>query len=124
MIRFLKPSVVGHFDLIRIYDDDYPVQLKSPRVWKKILRNLALIKQLDLILDYNLRALTKGDDEPYISAPILETAGQMGIKVVPGDDSHGITDINASMDQAVKRLSEAGFSTDWPIPRLYGKQGE
>ena len=53
MIKALKPEVVGHFDLIRIFDPDYQAQLKKTEVQKRIKRNLTLIKNLNLIMDYN-----------------------------------------------------------------------
>ena len=116
MISILKPRVVGHLDIIRIYDADYRSRLTRPAIWKKIKRNLALVKQLDLILDFNLRPLSRGESEPYLSAPILEAACDMGIDVVPGDDSHGVHDIGASMRQGLRRLKTAGGSAIWRAP--------
>lgn len=123
MIATLKPAVVGHFDLIRIFDPEYPKHISLPRVWDRILRNLHLVGQLGLILDFNLRALSKGAPEPYITKPILETAARMNLKVVPGDDAHGITDIDACMARGIQILASAGVSTDWPMPDVYGPAG-
>jgi histidinol-phosphatase (PHP family) len=66
---------VGHLDIIRIYDPDYRSRLVKPAVWERIVRNLRLVKQLGLILDFNLRPLSRGEEEPYLSAPILKKAG-------------------------------------------------
>jgi len=118
MIKFLKPSVVGHFDLVRIFDDDYRTRLLKPEIWLLIKRNLLLIKDLDLILDLNLRAMLKGGDEPYIAGPILEMACELGIAVVPGDDSHGLGSVGKFMAEGIKILTGTGFDTDWPRPRL------
>ncbi|THB77851.1 MAG: histidinol-phosphatase HisJ family protein [Desulfobacteraceae bacterium] len=117
MITSLTPSVVAHFDLVRIHDSNYPDRLCLPEIQKKIKRNLALIKELDLILDFNLRALTKGAKEPYISRPILDVVKEMEIKIVPGDDSHGIKDIGTFIHQGIKILTDLGFSTQWPTPK-------
>ncbi|MBF0469662.1 MAG: histidinol-phosphatase, partial [Desulfamplus sp.] len=92
MIKTIEPAVVGHFDLVRIFDEDYPQRLLKPEIWHCITRNLALIRQKNIVMDFNLRALMKGASEPYISAPILAEAKKMGIAVVPGDDSHGASD--------------------------------
>ena len=91
MIKLLKPSVVGHFDLIRIFDPGYKERLLLPEIMERIKRNLQLIYELDLIMDFNLRALLKGADEPYISRVILKMAIELGIAIVPGDDSHGLS---------------------------------
>ena len=118
MLQLFSPSVVGHFDLIRIFDTDYKTRLQKPEILQRIKRNLELIQDLDLILDLNLRSLVKGADEPYISRSILELARDMGIAVVPGDDSHGIASVGGYMDQGILLLTELGFSTDWELPRL------
>ena len=118
MLLFLKPAVVGHFDLIRIFDTDYKKRLLRPEIMSRMKRNLTVIKELDLILDFNLRALLKGADEPYISRVILEMAQKMEIAVVPGDDSHGLANVGANMATGIAILSQLGFPTAWRQPKL------
>lgn len=119
MIRALKPRVVGHLDVIRIYDPAYPDRLARPVIWEKIMRNLELIRELDLILDFNLRPLSRGERDPYLFAPILEAARKLGIDVIPGDDSHGVMDIGTRyVDIAIEQLRALGFSTCWKTPVL------
>ncbi|MBB5347872.1 histidinol-phosphatase [Desulfoprunum benzoelyticum] len=118
MIKLLQPAVVGHFDLIRIFDPEYRSRLLQPAIMERIRRNLALIRDLDLIMDFNLRSLLKGASEPYISRPILQIAREMGIAVVPGDDSHGLESVAAHMETGVAILAEMGFDTNWRQPRL------
>ena len=116
LLTTLKPEVVGHFDVIRVFDRDYAVRLLKPDIWRRIQRNLDVVKELGLILDFNLRALSKGQPEPYISRPILTRAFEMGIAVVPGDDSHGVTSVGANWDQGMQVLREVGFTTNWRRP--------
>lgn len=118
MLQKLKPPVVGHFDLIRIYDPDYKLRLQNKIIWKRIVRNLKLIKQLDLILDFNLRSLLKGADEPYVSEVILDQVLQMGIKIAPGDDSHGLSSVGLNLQRGITLLQQKGFSTAWPKPTM------
>jgi histidinol-phosphatase (PHP family) len=118
MIKLLQPAVVGHFDLIRIFDPEYQSRLRQPAIMERIRRNLALIRDLDLIMDFNLRSLLKGASEPYISRPILQIARDMGIAVVPGDDSHGLDSVAANMDTGVAILAAMGFDTNWRQPKL------
>jgi len=118
MILNLKPFVVGHFDLVRIFDPDYEKRLLTPGIREKISRNLALIKSLNLVLDFNLRPLKRGEKEPYITASIRKTAKEMGIPLVPGDDSHGVKEAGGHVAKAVNILIREGFSTDWPDPIL------
>lgn len=116
LICSLQPRVIGHMDIIRIHDPDYRQRLIKPEIWKRIVRNLNLIKELDLILDLNLRPLSRGEEEPYLSTPILKQACEMGIDIVLGDDSHKVADIGINHDQAIDLLRAAGGHTDWRIP--------
>lgn len=118
MLQELKPAVVGHFDLIRIFDEDYKTRLKQKDIWQRIERNLAFIRNENLIMDYNVRSLKKGADEPYISEPILDLCLEMKIAVVPGDDSHGVADIHQHTEKAIQILKSKGFDIDWPRPAL------
>lgn len=119
MIERFKPSIVGHFDLIRIFDTDYRTRLQKPEIFRRIERNLELISKLDLIMDFNLRSLQKGADEPYVTDMILQLCREMNISVVPGDDSHGCADIHRHMEKAMVSLRDKGFSTDWRQPQVY-----
>ncbi len=116
MIKTIKPEVVGHFDLIRIFDPNYLIQLKKPDVQKRIKRNLELIKKLDLIIDFNLRALYAGASEPYPSMSILLQALDLGIAVVPGDDSHGVETVGLYVKEGIKILQDLGFDIKWRTP--------
>lgn len=116
MIRRLTPAVVGHFDLIRIFDDDYPARLEKPEITARITRNLDLIRELGLILDFNVRALAKGASEPYVSTPILRMAIDRGIAVVPGDDSHGVDTVGQNLDEGMAILKQMGADTRWRRP--------
>ncbi len=44
-------------------------------------------------MDFNLRSLLRGAQEPYISESIFKQALELGIAVVPGDDSHWLYSI-------------------------------
>jgi len=116
LIGRLKPQVVGHFDLVRLFDPIYRRHLMIPDVQKKIQRNLELIRDLDLILDFNVAAIKKGAFEPYISRPILTQALYLRIAVVPGDDSHGVETVGLHLDEGIKILKGMGAGTNWRKP--------
>ncbi len=119
MISLLRPSVIGHFDLIRLFDADYRHRLEKPALVAKIRRNLELIKKHELIMDFNLRALAKGADEPYISSSILDMVKDYNISVVPGDDSHGVSSVGNHVQKGIQLLQNMGFSSNWRQPTLY-----
>ncbi|MCW7755217.1 histidinol-phosphatase [Desulfobotulus sp. H1] len=119
MIETLKPSVVGHFDLIRLFDPDYGSRIQKPDIAWRITRNLEAVANHNLILDFNLRAFYKGANEPYVAAPILQQAAAMGISLVPGDDSHGVSQVGNFMKEGISILENAGVSTNWKMPKCF-----
>lgn len=116
LVEQLRPQVVGHFDLIRIFDPRYRRHIMLPEVQKRIRRNLELIRKLDLILDYNVAALKKGAFEPYLCQPILVQARYLGIAAVPADDSHGTAQVGLHLDEGIRLLQQQGFDTRWRKP--------
>lgn len=120
LIQRLIPQVVGHFDLIRIFDPHYRHHLMLPAIQERIQRNLALIRQLNLILDFNVSALKKGASEPYLCRPILKQALRLGIPVVPGDDAHSAGTVGLYLNEGERILQELGFDTRWCKPGVSG----
>jgi histidinol-phosphatase (PHP family) len=116
LIQTLRPKVVAHFDLIRIFDPEYHRRWEQPDIAMRIRRNLELIARLDLILDYNVAALRKGAPEPYLAGPILDQVKAMGIAVAPSDDSHGVGMAGAYLLQGIAVLRQKGFDLDWRRP--------
>ena len=116
LLHHLRPEVVGHFDIIRIFDANYLEHLLLPMVWKRICRNLEFIRQEGLILDFNLRALSKGAVEPYVAAPILKQAISMGIALVPGDDSHGVASVAKGFEKGINVLKTNKAPINWISP--------
>ena len=117
LIETLKPSVIGHFDLIRIFDLNYRETIQHPEIAERIDRNLTLIAKLGLIIEYNLKAWQKGADEPYLSESILQKAIDMEISIVPGDDSHGVKTVGMNLNRGIEILKKLGVSTSWEKPR-------
>jgi len=105
MINALNPAVVGHLDLIRIYDPEYRKRIDSPEIRDRIRRNLELIKELDLILDCNCRSIEE-DGDPFPARSILIQALKMGITVVPGDDSHSVAMVGRGIKEGIELLLE------------------
>lgn len=117
MLVELEPAVVGHFDLIRIFDPDYMATLQLDSVRRRVTRNLQLIADLGLIMDYNLRGFDKSTEQ-YPSLPVLKEALALGVCVVPGDDSHGVSSVGRNWDKGVAILRELGHDCRWRQPQL------
>ena len=118
LINRFEPAVVGHFDLIRIYDPDYKSKWEVASIRERALRNLARIKELGLILDLNTRAFKKGAAEPYVSAPWLDYAIAHDIPMALGDDSHGVANVGTFLTESVEVLIAAGGQPTWTKPHV------
>ncbi len=113
LLQSITPPVVGHFDLIRLYDPDYPARIEKDSIWNRIERNLEYISKRGLVMDLNMRAFMKGADEPYPCRRIIKRARELGIDMVPGDDSHDVNSAGYRIDEAVRLLKSMGFNTRW-----------
>jgi histidinol-phosphatase (PHP family) len=116
MLERLRPAVVGHFDLVRLLDSGHRDRLALPSVRRRIERNLDCIASQRAILDVNLRAFAKGQSEPFPSRSVLALAHVRGVRVAPGDDSHGMDDVGRDYARGIRMLAELGFPTRWPVP--------
>lgn len=73
LIDAIRPAVIGHFDVIRLWAPDPLVQLqKWPKVWEKIKRNIKLVVSYGGIFELNSAALRKGFNEPYPTEEIAK----------------------------------------------------
>ncbi len=116
LIDCLQPAVIGHFDLVRIFDSDYVSRLQNPALRAKITRNLARIKERNLVLDFNLAGYDKPGDEPYPSESILAEAVELGIALVPGDDSHGTASVGRHWEKGIEVLKCRNANLAWKLP--------
>jgi histidinol-phosphatase (PHP family) len=124
MLHSLRPSVVGHFDLVRMFDPDYKVRLRKPAIWELVTRNLDTIMEYDLILDLNLRGFDRITAEQYPSRDIIAAALDRGIAIVPGDDSHGVDTVGRHFQRGVDLLKELGANLEWKKPKLLTNTAE
>ena len=117
VIERLRPGVVGHLDLVRIHDPDWEARLERPGIAGRIRRNLERIRELGLIIDCDCRLLPEGG-ETYPARKILLAARELGVGVVPGDDSHSPEAAGRGVREGIRLLEELGFPTDWPLPAM------
>ena len=86
MLKALKPPVVGHFDLIRLFSSDPEASfVQWTGVWQKILRNLDLIFDYGGLVELNSAGLRKGMSEPYPKAEICKVGFHPRDRAILGD---------------------------------------
>lgn len=111
MLSLMRPPVIGHFDLIRLYSDEPNAPLSRwPGVWSRIERNLQCIVVNGGLLEVNSSALRKGLSEPYPSGQICRKFLSLGGKLVLSDDSHAVEQVGLNyhiVGHFLKNVAEA-----------------
>jgi histidinol-phosphatase (PHP family) len=73
MLRALRPPIVGHFDLVRLFCDDPDEPLSAHEgVWHRVVRNLRLVHSYGGLMELNSSAVRKGLTEPYPSVAVCK----------------------------------------------------
>ncbi len=107
MASGLRPTIVGHFDLIRKFDGASPTF--GVDAWKAIERALEAVREAGSLLDVNSAPARRRLGPPYPLPEILERARQMGIGVTLGDDSHGPADVGVGLETCLEAIALAGY---------------
>ena len=69
----IRPLVIGHFDVIRLWAPDKMVRLRQwPSVWSKVTRNIDTVIQYGGLFELNSAAFRKGFEEAYPTSEIAK----------------------------------------------------
>lgn len=107
VVRDLKPPVIGHFDLIRLFEPsnevdpttgkrlkDIDVELDWPDVWAKVVRNIKFINGYGGLFELNSAAIRKGWLSPYPKKDFCDAILKYGNgKFCLSDDSHSVSQV-------------------------------
>jgi histidinol-phosphatase (PHP family) len=99
MVEQLRPEVVGHFDLPRLYSSGHDAHAAAS-VRAAIDDALHVTAEVGSLIELNTAAYRKGLDDPYPAPPIVGRASELGIAFTFGDDSHHIDHVAANLDRA------------------------
>ncbi|OBT86564.1 hypothetical protein VE02_04331 [Pseudogymnoascus sp. 03VT05] len=119
MLQDIRPRVIAHFDLIRLFSDLPNQDLKTwDSVWEKAVLCLKMIVHQGGLLEVNSSALRKGLLEPYPSRSICEEFLSLGGKFTLSDDSHSVAQVGLNFARVQKYLQDIGVETLWYLERL------
>jgi histidinol-phosphatase (PHP family) len=78
MLQAVRPEVVGHFDLIRIFANQSVADgtLLLPEVWKRVVRNLEYVIAYGGLFEINSRSWKKGLRDAYPQRDIIQVTEQ------------------------------------------------
>lgn len=112
MIMLETPDILGHLDKIKLHNQQQLFFGENEEWYRReVLRTLQTIATTDTIVEVNTRGLYLGKTlELYPSRWVLEEIRQQGIRIVLSSDAHHPTQVAAGFQQAVKLLSDMGFT--------------
>lgn len=92
-----KPRRIGHPNLIRIFNELYPIEYKNRSILEEIVKEL---KHKNYEVDVNTAGLRKPYcKEIYVSGIFKELVEEYNVKKVYGSDSHTSKDIGRDFDK-------------------------
>ncbi|KAJ1950386.1 hypothetical protein FBU59_000708 [Linderina macrospora] len=108
MLQALQPTVVGHFDLVRIFhpQDQADPLLADAEVRALAERNIAYIVSYGGVVEVNSRAWKKGLRDAYPQRDLMQAILQRGGRITLSDDSHGSGDVAMHYNRLYAYLQE------------------
>jgi len=98
---------MSHPDVIRTYG---VVREFKPAAHEEVIREfLQAVVDEDICMEVNTSGLTKGDYEVHPDPLILDWAGEMGVKLTMGSDSHRPGSVGQFFDRIQPMLRAKGF---------------
>lgn len=111
VIKTLEPQVIGHFDLIRLFDaevDKVDLQTDWPEVWQLAVDNIKLVVEYGGLFELNSAAIRKGWNCPYPRSDIAKAIIDNGGRFCLSDDSHGLKQIGLNYAKVLKYVQDHG----------------
>ncbi|EPQ29821.1 uncharacterized protein PFL1_02494 [Pseudozyma flocculosa PF-1] len=111
----LRPEVIGHFDLFRLYRPGASV--RSKEVWAKIERNVRYAVGYGALFECNAAAFRKGWQTAYPGKEILELILSLDGRLCLSDDSHGVQAVALNYHRLRRYLVDAGVDQIWYLEK-------
>lgn len=112
LVRRLKPMVIGHFDLIRLWCEDVKFQ-DYPEVWAKIERNVKEVIEYGGLFEVNAAAFRKGWSSAYPQKDVLQLILSLGGHLTISDDSHAPESVGLHYDKLYHYLRDNNVDKLW-----------
>lgn len=115
VLRRLKPEVIGHFDLFRLFTPE--LKLEAPQIWAKVERNIRFAAQYGALFECNAAAFRKGWNTSYPGKEILDLILSLKARLCLSDDSHGVQAVGLNYLRLRQYLVHAGVDTIWYLEK-------
>jgi histidinol-phosphatase (PHP family) len=124
MVEGLRPEVVGHFDLPRLFSEGAEAH-EAPAVRSAGEAALLVIADQGALLEVNTAGYRKGLRGAYPAPWVVEQGRELGIQFTFSDDSHHVDHVAANLEKArayllayeVRSIGSIGRASDGGIER-------
>ncbi len=108
-----KTDIIGHFDLIKIFNADGKLFDENCERYKKAaIKAVDKLLKYDVLFEINTGAIFRGRrQEPYPSEFILEYIASKGGKVILNGDSHEINALGYRFIESAELAKKCGFKS-------------
>lgn len=120
----VHPDVVGHFDLIRLFDasaDDVDLQQDWPEVHELITRNIEYVVSYGGLFELNSSAIRKGWLTPYPRTDIAKTIMRLGGRFCLSDDAHTPAQVGLNYHKVWLYMKDLGLEHVYYLNREAGQ---
>ena len=108
-----KTDIIGHFDLIKIFNADGKLFDENCERYKKAaIKAVDELIKYDVLFEINTGAIFRGRrQEPYPSKFILEYIASKGGKIILNGDSHEINALGYRFKESAELAKKCGFKS-------------
>lgn len=118
-LKRLRPEVIGHFDLYRLFEPNGPWLTSSADVLRqKLERNIRFAASYGALFEANSAAFRKGwDGETYPGRDVLRMILSVHGRIALSDDSHGVKQIGLNYFKLRDYLQAENVNEIWYLER-------
>jgi histidinol-phosphatase (PHP family) len=122
-------DILGHVDLVKKNNTELRFfDSESGAYWERCIEVVSAASRAaktGLVVEVNTGGMNRGKvDEPYPSLPLLRLFAQAGVPAVITPDAHCAAHVDGNYNEALRLLTEAGYSGCLPDHLLSGWKKE
>ncbi|PWN52688.1 histidinol phosphate phosphatase H [Violaceomyces palustris] len=133
-MKRLRPEVIGHFDLCRLYFPSKRLELSRKEaisqgggdggdqeeddpIWSRVRRNVEYAASYGALFECNAASFRKGWSSAYPGKEVLELIKAVRGRLCLSDDSHGVQAVALNYHKLRPYLRESGVEEIWYLER-------
>ena len=115
LFRFLKPDIIGHFDLVTKFQESEPLWDPEDDRYRKAWQEAAdALLPFEKPFEINTGAISRGIRRtPYPSVEILSYLNKHGARIILSSDSHRKETLCFGFEEARELAISCGFRSQW-----------